>query len=179
MPFCSVKTRSTSTYEEENEKTRLVPDYTEQPRAAGYQYAEGNTGPKVHERGRWGPQVSLVEILWPVSRGDAETRVELRRRSSVIVNQPRRGSKRLHPDSLDSIPHDTNVIALHSATMGDAAVPQFLTAVADALENISVPVLTLGTFTLGIFLHFIFGLLSKLSGSKKKKRKKGVAKKVN
>ena len=63
--------------------------------------------------------------------------------------------------------------------MGDAAVPQFLTAVADALENISVPVLTLGTFTLGIFLHFIFGLLSKLSGSTKKKRKKGVAKKVN
>lgn len=61
----------------------------------------------------------------------------------------------------------------------DAAVPQFLTAVADALENISVPVLTLGTFTLGIFLHFIFGLLSKLSGSTKKKRKKGLAKKVN
>jgi len=74
----------------------------------------------------------------------------------------------------------TNVIAFIIATMGsDAAVPQFLTAVADALENISVPVLTLGTFTLGIFLHFTSGLLSKLSGSTKKKRKKGLAKKVN
>ena len=79
-------------------------------------------------------------------------------------------------DSLDSrLKPQTS---LHFATMG-SDVPQFLTAVADAVENISVPVLALGTFVLCIFLHFSFGLLSKLSGSKKKKRKKGVAKKGN
>jgi hypothetical protein len=50
-------------------------------------------------------------------------------------------------------------------------VPQFLTAVADAVENISVPVLALGTFALCVFLHFIFGLLSKLSGKKRKRKR--------
>ena len=42
-----------------------MPDYTEQPRAASGT-PKGNARPKVRERGRWGPQVSLVEV-WPVS----------------------------------------------------------------------------------------------------------------
>ena len=163
-----------------------MPDYTEQPRAASGT-PKGNARPKVRERGRWGPQVSLVEVYGqyasimqrgrgrPSSRRQGAVKPSSHTRTRI---HPTRGSK--VPDSLDSRPHLTNVIAFIIATMGsDAAVPQFLTAVADALENISVPVLTLGTFTLGIFLHFIFGLLSKLSGSTKKKRKKGLAKKVN
>ena len=52
-------------------KTRLVPDYTEQPRAASGT-PKGNARPKVRERGRWGPQVSLVEV-WPVGQYHAES----------------------------------------------------------------------------------------------------------
>ena len=115
-----------------------------------------------------GPQVSLVEV-WPVSSSG-----EGKRPSASINNGAQRGSKANQTHSTQA----QHVIAqLHFATMG-SDVPQFLTAVADAVENISVPVLALGTFVLCIFLHFIVGLLSKLSGSKKK-RKKGVAKKVN
>ena len=141
----------------------------------GLRFARGEGGDRKYLLLKYGQYASIMQR----GRGRPSSRRQgAVKPSSHTRIHPTRGSK--VPDSLDSRPHLTNVIAFIIATMGsDAAVPQFLTAVADALENISVPVLTLGTFTLGIFLHFTSGLLSKLSGSTKKKRKKGLAKKVN
>lgn len=52
--------------------------------------------------------------------------------------------------------------------MSSTELPQFLAALAVAVEDISIPVLAGGTFVLCILLHFIFGVLSKLSGGKSK-----------
>ena len=63
----------------------------------------------------------------------------------------------------------TNVIG---TTMSAPETPQFLATLAEAVEDISVPVLAGGTFVLCILLHFIFGVLSKISGAKSKNSKR-------
>ena len=56
--------------------------------------------------------------------------------------------------------------------MSSPETPQFLAKLAEAVEDISVPVLAGGTFALCILLHFIFGVLSKISSAKSKKSKR-------
>jgi hypothetical protein len=52
--------------------------------------------------------------------------------------------------------------------------PQFLlvSTLADAVEDISLPVLAGATFVLCVLLHFIFGVLSKISGGAKGKKRR-------
>ena len=50
--------------------------------------------------------------------------------------------------------------------------PQFLATLAEAVEDIPVPVLAGGTFILCVLLHFIFGVLSKVSSKQSKNSKR-------
>ena len=56
--------------------------------------------------------------------------------------------------------------------MSTSETPQFLATLAEAVEDISVPVLAGGTFFLCILLHFIFGVLSKVSSKQSKNSKR-------
>ena len=63
----------------------------------------------------------------------------------------------------------TNVIG---TTMSTSETPQFLATLAEAVEDISIPVLAGGTFFLCILLHFIFGVLFKVSSKQSKNSKR-------
>ena len=111
------------------------------------------------------PNLVMVEVAGDLCRSVVALRAG-RHRPCFNVEPVAFGLNRLKPHT----EAQTNDVI--GTTMSTSETPQFLATLAEAVEDISVPVLAGGTFVLCILLHFIFGVLSKVSGAKSKNSKR-------